>query len=441
MKKETIVGLMAVVAIVAVATSVGCIENNQGDKPTPTPKPPPVPPPTPEEKAYLHLYEQMDRYKKGGALRLIQSYVGTPTYPDNPDDIYMAWVYDNDLAILALIDRGTPEDISRAKILCDALIWCQKNDQDFNDGRIRDGYWANDLKDPSGKSSSIKSPGSGTGNMAWTIISLLRCCEVTYYEVTRDTTYLNAAEHLGNWINDTCYDTRGEGGYTGGYAGWGPNQTEFQWKSTEHNIDVYVAFMKLYEATDNSTWRERAIHAKMFAEAMRDEGEGHFWTGTMNDGITINKGVRPLDVNTWRLMALGDPNKYGRGVTWAENNCLVDPCPKGCGFKGFDFNDDTDGVWFEGTAQMCIAYQIKNETEKSDEFIKELRRGQTSANNNNGKGIVAACCDNVSTGLGWSYPNALHIGATAWYIFAERKLNPYWGINTSDPIPFDAGGR
>ncbi len=376
-----------------------------------------------EEKAYSHLYEQMDRYKKGSTLRLIQSYVGTSTQVDD----YMAWVYDNDLVVLAMIDRGTPEDMSRAKILCDALILCQNHDQDFDDGRIRDGYWASDLRGPSGKNSSIKSPGSGTGNMAWTIIALIR-----YYEVTGNKTYLNSAERLGNWIYNNCYDIRGAGGYTGGYEDrnfdW--ELEKIEWKSTEHNIDVYVAFRELYEATSNSIWRNRAIHAKKFVESLWNESEGHFWTGTTNDGVTINKDVRPLDVNTWALMALARINKSAIN-NWIETDCQVN-C---CGFEGFDFNDDKDGIWFEGTAQMCIAYQIKNETNKSEEFIKEIRRAQTSANNNNGKGIVAACHNNVSTGFGWDYPNALHIGATAWYIFAERKLNPYWGISTSDTIP------
>jgi hypothetical protein len=141
-------------------------------------------------------------------------------------------------------------------------------------------------------------------------------------------------------------------------------------------------------------------------------------------------------------MVLGNLSQYGRGITWVENNCLVDPCPSGCGFKGFDFNDDKDGVWFEGTAHMSIAYQIKNETKKSDDLINEIRSSQTSANNSNGEGVVAACHDGVTTGFGWGYPNALHIGATSWYIFAERNLNPYWGITTSDSIPyqpFDTG--
>ena len=26
------------------------------------------------------------------------------------------------------------------------------------------------------------------------------------------------------------------------------------------------------------------------------------------------------------------------------------------GFKGFDFNDDRDGIWFEGKSHMTVAY-------------------------------------------------------------------------------------
>jgi len=258
---------------------------------------------TNEDKAYSHIYEQMDK-NNTESLRLIDSYV---------DDDPTAWVYDNDLAILALVDRGTTEDKDRAKILCDAFVWCQNHDQYFSDGRVRDGYWATNITDPSGENSSIISPGSGTGNMAWTIIALLR-----YYEVSNDKTYLNASIRLGNWIYDNCSDSRGAGGYTGGYDGWEPNQTKFQWKSTEHNIDVYVAFMRLYIVTGNTTWLDRAIHANKFVKAMWNESEGHFWTGTLNDGVNISKDCLPEDVNTWGLMALGNVSKYGRGIRWVE---------------------------------------------------------------------------------------------------------------------------
>jgi hypothetical protein len=171
---------------------------------------------------------------------------------------------------------------------------------------------------------------------------------------------------------------------------------------------------------------------------MWDSIGGHFWTGTLVDGVTENKDVLPADVNTWGLMALQD---YKEAVTWVEDNCKVDPCPKGCGFKGFDFNNDRDGVWFEGTAHMVIAFQILSENLKAGEFLAELRRAQNEANNANGKGIVAACHDGVTTGFDWVYNNRLHIGATTWYIFAERGYNPYWGTNINLPGDCNSDGK
>ncbi|MCS7135297.1 MAG: hypothetical protein NZ893_02565, partial [Candidatus Aenigmarchaeota archaeon] len=138
--------------------------------------------------------------------------------------------------------------------------------------------------------------------------------------------------------------------------------------------------------------------------------------------VTINKQNVPLDVNTWGLMALLDVNKYKRGILWAEKNCYVEAD----GFKGFDFNNDRDHVWFEGTAQMVIAYQMIGEWNKANLYLSELRKAQTQAINSNGKGIVAASADGLTTGFDWQYFRRLHIGSTAWFIFAEMGYNPFW---------------
>ncbi len=375
-----------------------------------------------EEKAYSHLYEQMDKYKTGNTPRLIQSYVPTSTYNPYPG-IYNAHVYDNDLAMLAFLIRGTPEDMRRAKVIREALLWAQNHDQDFNDGRLRDAYWSTDIKAPDGIHSSIIIPDSSTGNMAWTIIAW-----TTDYEKTGNKTSLNAAKRIGDWIYANTYDTRGAGGYTGGYAGWVPQKV--YWKSTEHNEDVYVAFLKLYKITGNITWLNRSLHAKKFLQAMWNQSEGHFWAGTTEDGLTINKKLIPLDVNTWGMLTLG--TKYNKSIGWIEKKFKITHH----NFTGFDFNDDKDGVWFEGTAQASVMYQVNKSAAKSDYYKKELSRAQVLANNNNGKGIIAACHDGLTTGLEWTYPNALHIGAISWFIFAERSYNPYWNIRTSDRIPY-----
>jgi len=373
-----------------------------------------------------------------------------------------SFVYDNALVLLAFLARGNNDDLRRAGILADAFVYAMNNDRYYTDGRLRNAYMSGDLIDHLTRKARI--PGwwdsidkkwyedefqvsTYTGNLAWVMIALLN-----YYKKVEEEQYLDAAITLGEWIERETKDARCAGGYTGGYKGWEPKptaehpegQTKIEWKSTEHNIDVYVAFMLLYEITGDETWEGRALHAKNFVEAMWSGSESHFWTGTYDDGCTINKTNDPndpdnpikinipLDIQAWALMAF---DSYNSALNWAENNCYIEHHS----FKGFDFNNDKDGVWFEGTAQMAVAYQINRENSKSDSYIEEIRKAQTSATNDNGKGIVAACHDGVTTGFDWEYFNRLHIGATAWYIFAERGHNPYWGMPLAT-IPGDCNG-
>ena len=366
-----------------------------------------------------------------------------------------AYVYDNALVLLAFLANGTEDDLKRARLIADAICYAIGHDRYFTDGRLRNAYQGGDLKlfpgwRPHGREFTARMPGwwdieedkwyedeycvsTYTGNLAWAMIALL-----SFYEKTREEKYLNSAIILGEWIENNCKDIRGEGGYTGGYKGWEKTannpqgQTKILWKSTEHNIDIYVAFARLYRLTGDEKWKERALYAKAFVESMWNEKEKHFWTGTLDDGVTINKSNIPLDIQAWAIMALGDG--YKRGIEWAENNCYVEAD----GFKGFDFNNDKDGIWFEGTAHMVIAYQIIGEETKANTYLRKLRKAQKEAQNANGRGLVAASHDGVTTGFDWVYNARLHTGTTAWFIFAELGYNPYWNtkIETHKPMPW-----
>jgi hypothetical protein len=59
-------------------------------------------------RAYQHLYERMDKYNTGSTLRLIEG----ESEPYTSGQQYTAWVYDNALAIIALVARGKATDIS-----------------------------------------------------------------------------------------------------------------------------------------------------------------------------------------------------------------------------------------------------------------------------------------------------------------------------------------
>jgi len=370
-------------------------------------------------------------------LRLLVSYRTIPsTAQFDRQQRNVAYVYDNALALNAFVAAG---DQRRAALLADALVYAQDHDRWYADGRLRDGYQGGDLVSPPGwqphgRAGSARMSGwwndlqsweenaecvgSHTGNLAWAMIALLN----TYDEFGGDK-YLGAAIRLGDWIEANTYDTRGAGGYTGGYAGWEPSPQKEMWKSTEHNLDLYAAFSRLHALTGEAAWQLRAQHARDFVEAMWESGApGHYWTGTLDDGVTINKQTVPLDSQAWALLAFGSNDRTREAIAYAESHHRT----SWNGYDGFDFNDDRDMPWSEGTAQMVVGYSVLADDTNAQYFLAQLRAIQATAANGNGKGIVAAPASGLTTGFEWEYFDRLHVGATGWFIAGERGCNVYW---------------
>src|SRR5437764_5175993 len=97
--------------------------------------------------------------------------------------------------------------------------------------------------------------------------------------------YLQAAERIGDWVARNCSSPDGVG-YLGGYNGREPHPLPAPYRSTEHNLDLYVAFKRLFRITAEPIWNERAGRALRFVEKMWNAGEGIFWTGTSEDDKT-----------------------------------------------------------------------------------------------------------------------------------------------------------
>ena len=346
----------------------------------------------------------------------------------------VAYTYDNALALLAFLGSG---DLTRAQLLADAFLYAQKNDRFYADGRLRNAYQAGDLAlppgwAPNGRNRAARLPGwwdqesqqwledpsavgTSAGNMAWTMLALL-----SYYEQVGGEEYLTAAERMGEWIVRHCRDSRGQGGYTAGYEGWEPTPKKYTHKSTEHNLDIYAAFQRLYLLTDHPAWKERANHALRFVQSMWDGTEKKFWTGTISDGVTIYKNVVPVDVQAWALMALKDHEQpYLQSLDYAESQLMVG--------QGFDFNQDTDGVWFEGTAQMAAAFSGIGRCDRQKQIVDFIKSAQHPSG-----GVYATDREEISTGfhlangMPWLYYQRLHTGATSWLVLAENGLNPFW---------------
>lgn len=394
--------------------------------------------------ALQFLKFMMDRRVDSGK-RILHSYIDR-----NGNTEGYGWTYDNAVSVIAFEERG---EWQRAKDVLDAFIWFQDRDP-IGDGRIRRAYWANlpiddlhvgDCSDWIPNTNS-EAEDQSIGDMAIMILAALRYHE---YMGEADSMYLSFAKRLGDWIYNSAKSDSGAGGYNMARKNNEmADPLNFDRKSTENNIDTYVAFMKLYEALNDHIYRLYALHAKNFVLSMWNGVDGMFWTGTLDDGVTINGGAnsdvtgydgvnptsgQPEDTNTWGLLALGEKDKYGKGIDWVEGNCIVENID---GFTfGYDFNADRDGIWFEGMSHMALSYQMLGNDAKSDSILDVIKEAQDLGTG----GIICASHDGVTTSFHWRLRDDLHISAAAWLIFAVDKYNPFWDQLVTDPIPYEGG--
>jgi len=360
--------------------------------------------------AYDFLDLMMDKYATGSTARLVQSFTGGLLGRQN---FTASETYDDALLIDAYVAAGTPAGLSRAEVVGNALLYVQAHDAK-HDGRIREAYAPKPLTSP--RQVKATSQTSDVGNMAWVGQAL-----VELYAATGTTSYLAGALSIGNWVQSHDYDVRGAGGYTGGDTASG---RPIRWKSTEHNIDIYVFFTMLATESGRSEWTTHAAWAKQFVASMWEPSAGTFYVGTMNDGVTPNDTEHPEDVDSWSYLALGDP-AFASSLDWDVTNLAV----TAGGFSGVSFcSGDRSGVWFEGTAHLAEALALRHgpgDAAQSAQYLSDVAAAQAHGPDGDGMGVMAASKDGLSDCDGDSYDASLHTGATAWYVLAAQQVNPF----------------
>jgi hypothetical protein len=117
------------------------------------------------------------------------------------------------------------------------------------------------------------------------------------------------------------------------------------------------------------------------------------------------------------------PPNWRRAILWAESHHGVD--------GGFDFNDDRDGMWIEGTAQASLVCRALGQTEKAEAMLRIIKEHVSP-----GGLLFATNHDSFTTGLAvgpqsdtadFLYHRWPHLGATAWAALAEIGWNPFTG--------------
>ena len=367
-------------------------------------------------RAYRFLNQTMDRRTGGATPRLVQSYVGGLLGLDGDTS---SATYDDALVIDAYLAEGNQNGVARAEVIGNGLLYLEAHDPS-HDGRIRDQYQPTALEHPG--DIHVTSPASSTGDMAWAGDALTQL-----YSATGMKAYLDGAVAIGDWIQAHSRDDRGPGGYTGGYTGSGG---KIEWKSTEHNIDVFAFFRLLARATGDPVWASRSAWARRFILAMWDTAAGRFYLGTGGNGATPESSPAVEDVNSWGYLALRVP-AYEQSLDWEQRHLAV----TANGYRGVSTcSGNRTGVWFEGTAHLADALEFSDEAgdrAQAARYLSDLASAQANGPNADGLGIMAASYDALSDCEGGNVYASLHTGTTAWYILAANRIDPLSGVPIS----------
>ncbi len=416
--------------------------------------------------AFTFVNLMMDAYATGSTVRLAQSYSDQALGAT-------AFTYDNAVLLHAYLASGDPDNLPRAEVLGQGMLYAQANNFPVADGRFAQAYFVN-----------VAAPGtnvfitpaaapyyfytSAVGDQAWAGMALAQL-----YKRTGNESYLTGALKVANWIVTNAYSTTGQGGYSFGTNINQYNQSvpSTNGKSTEHNIDTYAFFTMLDTLTHNGTavnsmtWKALAEHALAFLRLLYNASGPYFYTGTVPPNDAISTSPIPEDCQTWSYMALlgSGIDLPGRKKTidWALNNLETtdsasapDSSIQGTQkFTGLVFDtasltttaDDPHAVWLEGTAHAAAALdaRILRGNDGIPQLVADLERavglfqdimhaqkllgaGQTVAGKTipAGLGLVASTSV-MDTGFGYTYGPSLHIGATGWYLLAGYAGNPF----------------
>jgi hypothetical protein len=366
----------------------------------------------------------VERTAPDGDPVFLASYEPGPDEKEVPPPLRStAFSYDNALAATALAACG---DLRRARQIGEAFLVAIESDRTFEDGRIRNAYRAGPVRarpvllpgwwDAANKrwSEDRYQDGTATGNVAWVGLALLNL-----RDATQDPRFEKGATRLAAWIRARTARHNGPG-FTGGLDGYDPDQASLSWASTEHNLDIVALGMRLGKPDD----RAMAASARTFLDAAFDERAGCFRMGTDTEGHMRGIEAVALDTQLWPLLGVANPPEAWRRALSCATTRLGVP-------GGFDFNDDRDGLWVEGTAQAALAYRSVQTEATAGELLQTLA-GQRAPSG----WLYASREARLTTGLrigpastqdDFFYFRRPHLGATAWAALAALGHNPFTG--------------
>lgn len=182
--------------------------------------------------------------------------------------------------------------------------------------------------------------------------------------------------------------------------------------STEENCDAYAALMAF-------GYTAQAAKVASFLNLQWNASQKRFNVGEVPSDPAVF-----LDPQTWGIQALGSagPAEAPKALDFviARMRCTKSDTNNTFTVDGFDFNEDKDDVWLEGTAQMASAFYTVGRPADGDHFLQEVAKSQ----NANGGIPYSVRGGTAETGEDyWEMTTALALSSSGWFIIAISKVN------------------
>jgi hypothetical protein len=309
------------------------------------------------------------------------------------DNVNTSYVYDNCLAAIACMLMG---NFGLAEEILDTLTREVKKTQE------NVPFESYDYSDLQGNGRGL----AYCGNSAW----LLQTLNI-YQKLKSSTKYYVMQKRLANFLL-TLQDPI-DGGLRGCLNGY--------WKSTENNIIAYAALRNFGRLNYKFAYVSRAEKIKRFLKSPAVWDGIRFFRGA-NDSTEVT------DVQALGVLLLG-PN-YSSALTWAENKLkTTQPFNNGL-VTGFDFNNDLDTVWLEGTLQMALAfYKVNNSTQGNYYYNEACKTIQSD-------GSLLLATNRGTATEEWTLETWRAIAPSAWLIFYHFRFNPLIIYFYAPPLPW-----
>ena len=274
---------------------------------------------------------------------------------------------------------------------------------------------------------------------------------IEYYKQTGDKKFIPLAIDIADWIIG-LQKLNSKGAIKGG--------TNFEWISTEHNVDAYALFDKVYKVTKKKKYRQAQSDVQSWiVKSAFNRGVHGFNRGEMDTHVAA-------DANILTILSLGPKTLYKHNIDpekvlkFTEDKCLVKvEYVRADGAKiiveGFDFTNPKIArrkpvISCEWTAQAVVAYKIMGEYftaqndikkaeyyyNKAEYFQSELEKvaiakGGIITRKGIGlplliMGLPYASDERVDTGHGWTTPGGREttsICSTIYVMFAYEGYN------------------